>query len=526
MDATANPPADSPEEALARYRDSRDPRDLGRLFDLAAPDLFRVALHLCPDAAAAEDALQETFLAVMEHPERYEPGRPARPWLASILRHLASKGRRQGGRVPDQARLPTRADTADPLHAAADAEERERVRRAILDLEEPYREAALLRWRYGLEPAEIAEVKGVPPGTVSSWLHRAVEKLRVDMVALPAVLAAALPGRGLDAVRAEVVRSVAAQTLATAAAVGGGIVATKIAVGAAAVVLVATGGWWALRDEGTAPAPSVPPVAAPAPAPVASNPAPPRPHGDPAPVPAPPAPPAPVAADPAPARTTDAYDPALATAVIRVRARAPGTLPKMRPIKFDADPCCSKENTDPVLDPTIAAGAEGRLSNVVAWVSRGADRWTHSTPAEAVLLDQKGCMYVPHVFTMMVGQPLTIRNSDKTMHNVHVVPEVNEEFNKSQLQGAGDISRRFSREEVGLKFKCDVHGWMGAFAGIFSHPFHGVTGGDGTVTLRVPPGEYEVSAWHEYKRFAKPEPRKVVVASGQTIDVEFEFVSK
>src|SRR5688572_8513811 len=254
MAATDIPPADTPEEALARYRGSLDPRDLERLFDLTATDLFRVALHLCPDAAAAEDALQETFLAVMEHPDRYEPGRPARPWLAAILRHHASKVRRAGGRVPDPARLPSPKEPADPLLRAADAEERERVRLALLDLEEPYREAALLRWRYGLEPAEIAEVKGVPPGTVSSWLHRAVEKLRVEMGALPAVLAVAFPEKGLAIVKAQILEGAAAKaalgTGIAAAAAGGGIVASKAAIGAAAAVILGLAGWWTLGGGG------------------------------------------------------------------------------------------------------------------------------------------------------------------------------------------------------------------------------------------------------------------------------------
>ena len=132
-------------------------------------------------------------------------------------------------------------------------------------------------------------------------------------------------------------------------------------------------------------------------------------------------------------------------------------------------------------------------------------------------------MYLPHVLTVMVNQPITIRNSDPCLHNIHAVPKVNDEINKSQLKGAKDLTERFTREEVAVKMKCDIHGWMGAWAGVFAHPFHGVTGADGSLSIRVPPGEYEVSGWHEYGKFDRPAAQKVTVADGETKEIEFVF---
>ena len=260
---------DSPtaEELLTRYRESRQPRDLAALFDLAAPDLFRLALHLVPDAATAEDVLQETFLAVMEHADAYEPGRPALPWLGGVLRNHAGMARRRERRRPDPDRAPRPAPPDDPAALAEGAEERERVQAALQALPEPYRGVALLRWRYGLEPAEIADVRGVPPGTVWSLLSRALQRLKVELGALPALMAMALrPERGLGGVRRALLRRAAAKgagaaagTGAAAAAATGGVLMAGKAAACAAVVLLGAAGWFAFRDGGAPSAPIVSP---------------------------------------------------------------------------------------------------------------------------------------------------------------------------------------------------------------------------------------------------------------------------
>jgi plastocyanin len=263
-------------------------------------------------------------------------------------------------------------------------------------------------------------------------------------------------------------------------------------------------------------------VPPPAPAPVATvEPA--------APAPAVPAAAVPAAAVPAPAAAPaggPAYDPATATATITVKATLKGTVPPMRPIKFEADEECNKLHADAkVLEETVIA-KDGKLANVIAYVSKGQDKWTYTAPKEAAVIDQKGCMYHPHVFTMMTGQPLTIRTSDALTHNIHATPANQDEFNHSQLKGAADMTEKFAKDEVAVPIKCDIHGWMKAWIGVFSHPFHGVTGADGTVALKVPPGEYEVSAWHEHKKFVACPAQKVTVAAGETKEIEFVFEAK
>ncbi|MCK6481439.1 MAG: hypothetical protein HUU06_10980 [Planctomycetaceae bacterium] len=216
------------------------------------------------------------------------------------------------------------------------------------------------------------------------------------------------------------------------------------------------------------------------------------------------------------------YDPTLATATLRFRTRLHGTPPKMRPIKFDADPECGKQHSTAVPEETIVS-RDGLLANAVVFVSRGAERWAYPVPTEPVVLDQRGCMFVPHVFTVMAGQPVHIRNSDPVCHQVHGIPKENREFDECLMKGARPFETRFEKAELGILIKCDIHGWMRSFAGVFGHPFHAVTDGDGSAVLRLPPGEYEVAVWHEYGKFEKPSPRTVEVADGGTAELEFVF---
>jgi hypothetical protein len=67
------------ERLFLEFQRTRDPACLGQVFDLCADDLFAVALHLCRDRAAAEDALQATFLCAIERAHRYTAGRPGPP---------------------------------------------------------------------------------------------------------------------------------------------------------------------------------------------------------------------------------------------------------------------------------------------------------------------------------------------------------------------------------------------------------------------------------------------------------------
>ena len=175
-----------------------------------------------------------------------------------------------------------------------------------------------------------------------------------------------------------------------------------------------------------------------------------------------------------------------------------GTAPAPHKINMAAEPYCTSQHPTPVNDQSVVTGTGGTLANVVVYVSEDMSKYSFPTPGTPATIDQKGCMYSPHVVAMMAGQTLKVNNDDKTTHNIHPVPKDNREWNKSQPAGADPLMEVFARPENAIPVKCNVHPWMKAYIFVFKNPYYGVTGDDGKYTIsNLPPGTYTVTAWHE-----------------------------
>ena len=88
-----------------------------------------------------------------------------------------------------------------------------------------------------------------------------------------------------------------------------------------------------------------------------------------------------------------------------------------------SDPACAEGNKDR-SPPSRSSSTTAALQNVFVYVKDGlGNKYLFDTPTEPVVLDQKGCHYIPHVVGVRVDQPLQIVNSDNTLHNVHGMPE-------------------------------------------------------------------------------------------------------
>lgn len=190
-----------------------------------------------------------------------------------------------------------------------------------------------------------------------------------------------------------------------------------------------------------------------------------------------------------------AVDPAVA-ATISGTVTFTGTAPDPTPIDMSEEPVCADKHTEqPVNQPVKVT--DGNLANVFVFVSEGLGDRSFPT-GSAVVLDQDGCEYHPHVLGIQTGQDLTIRNSDAVLHNINTQSTANRPFNISQPQAGMETNRSFNTAEIMIPVKCDVHGWMNAFIGVTGHPYHAVTATDGTFTIEgLPPGDYVIEAWHE-----------------------------
>lgn len=197
--------------------------------------------------------------------------------------------------------------------------------------------------------------------------------------------------------------------------------------------------------------------------------------------------------------------------------------PKARVIDMWADPPCYEVNQDPTTEDVVSN--KRRLANVFVYVKSDAlNSYTFEPPGSPAMLEHKGCRYVPHALGMQVGQPLLIFNRDPTIHNTHVTPRINKDWNQSQPVGASPISVVFDHAEFYVPVRDNQHPWQKAYVGVFGHPFFAVSDGLGNYRIEgLPPGQYTLVAWHE--RFGE-KTEEITVVPGEARDLSFTFAAE
>jgi len=195
--------------------------------------------------------------------------------------------------------------------------------------------------------------------------------------------------------------------------------------------------------------------------------------------------------------------------------------PARHAVKMNAQPYCLALHPNGRESEEIVARTHGELKDAIVFVSSGLPDLAYPAPAEPIVLTQTGCWYEPHVLSVSVGQPLRVVNADATMHNIHGRPSMNQPFNFSQPGKGMSRDVVFLQPELPVPLKCDVHGWMNAWVGVFSHPFHAVTGADGAFNLAgLPEGTLEITCWHP-KMGSLHE--KITVQKGRALHLDFRY---
>lgn len=184
----------SDEALLSRYRDTRRPEVFNELFHRYSGPLSRYLARYLGHTALAEDVLQDTFFQIHIKCGLYRDGWPARPWLYAIAVHRAADALRRTPRLKlvsldrplsaderiEPGSLVEMLASAEPgpLEELQDQERQRWVRDCVARLSGPLRQALILSYYQGLSYSEIAQVLGVPLGTIKSRLHCAIARLR------------------------------------------------------------------------------------------------------------------------------------------------------------------------------------------------------------------------------------------------------------------------------------------------------------------------------------------------------------
>jgi plastocyanin len=198
-----------------------------------------------------------------------------------------------------------------------------------------------------------------------------------------------------------------------------------------------------------------------------------------------------------------------------------GAAPKPVTIDMSMDPACAMAGENSSEQYVVN---EGRLANVYVYIKAGAPQ-ASVTSASRVVMDQKGCRYAPHVIALQQGGTVAFKNSDPTMHNVHIVaPSANGALDVSEGPMSAPQSEVFSTPQVMTQVRCNNHPWMSAFINVAPTPYFAVTEKDGRFSIQgLPPGKYTLAAVHEK---LGEQDVEITVADKATEKADFTFEAK
>ncbi len=191
-------------------------------------------------------------------------------------------------------------------------------------------------------------------------------------------------------------------------------------------------------------------------------------------------------------------------------------IPSPTLVRNTTDPESCK--SDQSLEDLLVSSKNRGIQNVILALGDVPAEIIPAFQPRRLRLDNRDCRFSPHASVMETGGVIEAVNSDPLHHTVHFYGAL--EANVSlPFQGV-----RVQKAVTGpgmIMVKCDFHGWMQAYIRVDDHPFHAVTGLDGTFRIRdVPAGRYVVEIWHERLGERK---ESITVPGGETVFLEIGY---
>ena len=145
---------------------------------------------------------------------------------------------------------------------------------------------------------------------------------------------------------------------------------------------------------------------------------------------------------------------------------------------------------------TVSGGGAEGPGGAVVWLKRANGETPHPTPAHGKTITQRGKAFVPRVLVVPVGSKVAFRNDDTVFHNIFSLTKPNE-FDTG-LYKQGETYTQTFRHPGAVQLLCNIHASMLGFVVVVDTPYYAQAEASGAFSIKgVPPGEYEVSVWHE-----------------------------
>lgn len=188
------------------------------------------------------------------------------------------------------------------------------------------------------------------------------------------------------------------------------------------------------------------------------------------------------------------------TATLKAKFLLDGDVPKAQKVNNGGrDPFCAALN---IMSEKMVIGKDGAIQNLAVYLdTRRTKIDLPDVPVDEdakIVLDNKGCVFVPHMIVARTGQTVTVKNSDGCGHNANFNFLVNPGVNFLVPAGGEKKLKLEAAEPAPIPVECNVHPWMRSYIIITDHPYVGVTDDSGEMTIEnLPVGEVTFKIWHE-----------------------------
>ena len=174
-----------------------------------------------------------------------------------------------------------------------------------------------------------------------------------------------------------------------------------------------------------------------------------------------------------------------------------GPVPRSLVLPISKDPAiCDPDFKKSAELDRLIIGPQGGVANTIVYLKNITSGKAMDLPVQRRHLDQKQCRYIPHILLVPQNESLTMVSSDATLHTIHMDGAAT--FNLPFPFVGRPTARTMATPGV-VNLRCNGgHIWMNAEMMVVAHPYYAVTDESGRYEFTdVPPGAYQIVAWHE-----------------------------